>query len=198
MAEVKVLVEGYAKKTKDGWIASSTTVLIRDMGKNIIVDPGSNEKLLLQRLFKEKLKPTDIGMIFLTHYHLDHLLNIRLFPHCDILDGGEVNRGDVSFSYSDKMPYKIPKTDIEVIYTPGHANEHCSLLVKTDRGNVVIAGDLFWWRSNEKQKVDYKSLIKKSDEYLKDRKKLIESRKKVLKLADYIIPGHGKMFKVKK
>jgi glyoxylase-like metal-dependent hydrolase (beta-lactamase superfamily II) len=29
-------------------------------------------------------------------------------------------------------------------------------------------------------------------------KELIKSRKKLLKLADYIIPGHGKMFMVKK
>ena len=28
--------------------------------------------------------------------------------------------------------------------------------------------------------------------------KLIESRKKLLENADYIIPGHGKMFKVKR
>ncbi|MFH1522900.1 MAG: hypothetical protein ABIE43_03730 [Patescibacteria group bacterium] len=29
-----------------------------------------------------------------------------------------------------------------------------------------------------------------------DMKTLIESRKKLLKISDYIIPGHGKMFKV--
>jgi len=40
MAKVKVLIEGYAKKTKDGWLASSTATLIKDDDKNIIVDPG--------------------------------------------------------------------------------------------------------------------------------------------------------------
>jgi glyoxylase-like metal-dependent hydrolase (beta-lactamase superfamily II) len=29
-------------------------------------------------------------------------------------------------------------------------------------------------------------------------KKLQESRKKILEMADWIIPGHGKIFKVKK
>jgi hypothetical protein len=36
------------------------------------------------------------------------------------------------------------------------------------------------------------------DPYVKNEKDLKESRKKVLEIADYIIPGHGKMFKVQK
>ncbi|MFH0928919.1 MAG: MBL fold metallo-hydrolase [Candidatus Aenigmatarchaeota archaeon] len=191
MAEVKVLVEGYAKETEEGWKASSTTTLIKDNGINVIVDPGSNKELLIEKLMEEGLKPEDIDLIFLTHYHLDHIINIRLFPDCDVLDGGEVNRDDESFRYSGK----IPGTDIDVIYTPGHADEHCSLLIKTDKGNIVIAGDLFWWKDGEEQKID----IEKDDQaHPADMKKIIESRKKILEMADYIIPGHGKMFKVKK
>jgi len=33
-----------------------------------------------------------------------------------------------------------------------------------------------------------------SDQYLKDKKALIKSREKILKIADYIIPGHGNQF----
>lgn len=40
MAEVKILIEGYAKKTENGWLASSTVTLVRSNDKNIIVDPG--------------------------------------------------------------------------------------------------------------------------------------------------------------
>jgi len=36
------------------------------------------------------------------------------------------------------------------------------------------------------------------DEFATDIEKLKESRKKVLEIADWIIPGHGKMFKVNK
>jgi hypothetical protein len=43
-----------------------------------------------------------------------------------------------------------------------------------------------------------KSLMERKDPYVKNESQLIESRKKILKIADYIIPGHGKMFKVKK
>lgn len=194
MTEVKILIEGYAKKTKSGWLASPSTVLIRDSGLNILADPGSNKKLLLKMLDKEELKPKDIDIIFVTHYHLDHTLNIRLFPDCDVLDGNEINRDDKMFSYSGK----IPKTNVEVIETPGHAHEHASLLVETKIGKIAIAGDLFWWRDDEKQETDYESLMNHKDPYVKDEEVLKESRKKILEIADYIIPGHGKMFKVKK
>jgi len=194
MTEVKILIEGYAKKTKDGWITSPSTVLIRDSGLNILADPGSNKKLLLKKLAEENLKSKDIDIIFVTHYHLDHTLNIRLFPDCDVLDGNEINKDDRIFSYSGA----IPKTNVKVIETPGHAKEHACLLVETEMGRIVIAGDLFWWRDNEKQKTDKESLMKHEDPYVKNKEELMNSREKILEMADYIIPGHGKMFKVEK
>jgi len=41
-------------------------------------------------------------------------------------------------------------------------------------------------------------LLEHKDPYVKDARALEESREKILNLADYIIPGHGEMFKVKK
>ncbi|MCX6741130.1 MAG: hypothetical protein NTY61_01905, partial [Candidatus Parcubacteria bacterium] len=92
---------------------------------------------------------------------------------------------------------KIPKTNIQVMATPGHAHEHAALLVETKMGKVAIAGDLFWWNDQEKQKIDIKSLMNKKDPYVKSWPELKASRHKILQIADYIIPGHGKMFKVK-
>lgn len=34
MTKIKVLIEGYAKQTENGWLASSTTVLIKDKGES--------------------------------------------------------------------------------------------------------------------------------------------------------------------
>ncbi len=196
MAEVKILIEGYVKKLKDGWLASPSTVLIKDNGLIILVDPGSNKELLLKKLAEENLEPNDIDMIFLTHYHLDHTLNIRIFPDCDVLlDGDKMNGADRIFAYS----VNIPKTDVKVISTPGHTFEHESLLAETETGKIAIAGDLFWWLDKEEQKTDYESLMSHKDPGgAKDENALQESRKKILEMADWIIPGHGKMFKVKK
>jgi len=193
MAEVIVLIEGYAKKTGGIMLASPATVLVKDSGLNILIDPGANEKKLLAALAKEKVKPKDIDFVFLTHYHPDHILNIRLFPGKDILDGDTIYRGDKEIGFANK----IPGTSILVIPTPGHAHEHASLIVKTKGGKVCVAGDLFWWADDVKQKIDRASLISLEDPYEKNHEQLIESRKKILAMADWIIPGHGKPFKVK-
>jgi len=193
MAKVKVLVEGYARKSGNSYEATCSTVLIEDAGKRIIVDPGCNEALLLSALKKEGLSPNDIDLIFLSHYHVDHILNIRLFPGKDVLDGNTIYRGDKELFFEGK----IPGTNIEIIETPGHTHEHATLLVKTEKGVIAVAEDLWWWEDG-KQKTDKKTLLSLKDLYAKDKKALLKSRKLILKKADFIIPGHGKMFKVEK
>jgi glyoxylase-like metal-dependent hydrolase (beta-lactamase superfamily II) len=194
MSEIKILIEGYAKENKDGWFVSPSTVLIEDSGLMVLADPGANKKLLLKRLAAAGLAPKDIDLIFVTHYHLDHILNIRLFPDCPVLDGNEINQDDKITDYSGK----IPGTKIKVVPTPGHAFEHASLLVKTAAGVIAVAGDLFWWEDGETRKINRANLLVKADPYVKDKAAIRRSREKILAAADYIIPGHGKMFKVEK
>ncbi|OGF18754.1 hypothetical protein A3I35_00615 [Candidatus Falkowbacteria bacterium RIFCSPLOWO2_02_FULL_45_15] len=193
MSEIKILIQGYARPAKGGYIASPTTTLIKDSGKLILVDPGANDKALLRELAKEKLKPGDIDIIFLTHYHPDHILNIRLFPQADVYDGNTIYRGDREIFYDGKT---IPGAAVKVIATPGHAHEHASLLVETKEGKCAIAGDVFWWEDGQEPALDKKSLLRLTDEFVKDKVALRKSRQKLLQLADYIIPGHGKKFQV--
>jgi len=191
MAEVKILIQGYAKEIKNGWLASSAVTLVESNNKKIIVDPGCNRQKLIGELSKYNLKPTDIDFVFLTHNHTDHALLTGIFENAKVLNNEEIYTNDEQVEHNNK----IPKTDLEIIQTPGHTNDHCSLIAKTNEGVYVIAGDVFWWMGDEKQKVD----VNKPDQaHISDMKKLIESRKKVLELANYVIPGHGKMFKVEK
>lgn len=196
MAEVKILIEGYAKEKNGAEFVSSTTTLIRERGLNIIVDPGMDRKLLLESLRKENLSPDKINYVILTHYHLDHSLLAGIFENAKVLDNGE------AYSWDGKIEShggRIPRTNIEIIKTPGHDMFHCSVLVKTtDFGKVAIVGDVFWWEDREEQKADKESLMEHKDPYVKNEEELMESRKKILEIVDYIIPGHGKMFKVEK
>jgi len=192
MNKVKVLIEGYARKIKGGWLASSTTTLIESNGKKIIVDPGINRELLLRKLKENGLRRENIDYVFMTHYHPDHVFLSAIFEKATILDGDTIYKNDGESAYQGK----IPETNVRVIMTPGHAHEHASLLVRTGKENIVIAGDVFWWADSEKQKTDRKSLLVQKDPFMKDKKTLSESRKELLKIADYIIPGHGRMFSV--
>ena len=196
MAEVKILVEGYVREEGDAEAASSTTTLIKENNLNIIIDPGINRKLLLEALKKEKLSIKNINYVILTHTHIDHCLLAGIFEKAIILDDISTYTFDGKIKKHDG---KVPETNIEIIKTPGHDQFHCSVVVNTKNlGKVVIAADVIWWADNEEQKIDRESIMSHKDPYMKNEKQLMESRNKILEIADYIIPGHGKMFKVEK
>ncbi len=194
MAEVRVLIEGYAKRIGSGWLASSTATLVRSNNKNIIIDPGCNRPGLLKELAKHGLKPGDIDFVLLTHSHTDHALLAGMFENARLLNEREIYDNDRQVEHHGR----IPGTGLEIIQTPGHSHDHCSLLVKTGRGKIAVAGDVFWWLDSQGQKTDRESLINHRDPFTEDRDALINSRKTLLGLAGYIIPGHGKMFRVEK
>jgi len=108
------------------------------------------------------------------------------------MDGETIYDKDKETNYENK----IPGTNIKVISTPGHALEHVSLLLDAKKGRVAVAADLFWWTDKEKQITNnQRILVNREDPFTSDRKALLKSRNKILEIADWIIPGHGKMFK---
>lgn len=193
MYQFKILIEGYAYPGENSeYIASSSSVLIWDDGIKILADPGTNSKMLIEALIKENLKPEDIDLIYLTHYHPDHFLNIRLFPGKDIFDGTTRWSEDKEFSHSGK----IPDTEIEILNTPGHAQENATLLFETEKfGKVCLASDVFWWETGKQKSDNYDDLIDGEDQFASDFEALKNSRKLILEKADWIIPGHGEIFK---
>lgn len=193
---IKILISGYVKQKNKKEYASSSAVLIKYNNKNIIVDPGMDRKKLLNALKKEKLTTDKIDFCILTHTHIDHSLLAGIFEHAKIYDNESI------FSYDGKIENhnkKISGTDIKILQTPGHDQFHCSILVNTkEYGKVIIAGDVFWWEDKVNQRTDKKSLMNLKDPYVKNKQQLQKSRKYILENTDYVIPGHGKMFEVKK
>ncbi len=184
MTTVKVLIEGYVRGTK---VVPSTT-LIRDSKTTIIVDPGmgTNKSAVLKKaLTKEHLKFDDIKIVFCTHHHLDHTLNIGLFPKATIVDSLFTYHGN-DWKDHKGNGYKL-SPNVKILHTPGHSPEHASLVVKANGQTIVVAGDV-WWHSD---------FTPQRDPMASDQKTLNKSRQKVLALADYIIPGHGGMVRLK-
>ncbi|MFA5051697.1 MAG: MBL fold metallo-hydrolase [Patescibacteria group bacterium] len=189
MAIIKLLVQGYVK-TDVVEHASSTSVLVVDKDVKVVIDPGVNREALAAGLQKEGLKPEDVQFVLITHYHPDHAYGAAWFPHATLLDYKESYKGDVIEQHDGF----IPGTELAIMHTPGHTPEHCSLAVPTEQGMVVVAGDVFWWPDGQEQSLD----VNYPDEYAQDQEQLVESRKKVLKLADVVIPGHGQVVSVEK
>ncbi|MBU4338332.1 MBL fold metallo-hydrolase [Patescibacteria group bacterium] len=182
--EVKIIKPGYFKWIgKNRCQTGSNVVLICDGKKNILADTGSpgEDKKIIAALKKEKLKPKDINIVILTHPHADHIGNNFLFPKALFVDSLGEFRGDKFLL--DKAERQITK-NVRIAKTPGHALEDISIIASnTEFGIIAVVGDLFW-RGGDNKLVQVESP-----------ENLAASRKKILLIADYLIPGHGKMFK---
>jgi len=71
--------------------------------------------------------------------------------------------------------------------TPGHSEEDASLIVDAEDG--VYALTHLWWRSDRTPEID---------PVAPDQAILEMQRRRVLEVADVVIPGHGEAFRVKR
>lgn len=184
MAEVKVLIPGYTSADIGDEVTCATVSLVRDGDIIMIVDPGvlESQEILIKKLKENDLSVNDINYVFLTHSHLDHYRNTGMFPTAKVVEYWGMWTGNAVTDCPEQL-----SEDIKIIKTPGHASTSLSLFVKTNDGLVAIVGDVFW-----------KENYPENDPYADDLGKLKESRSIILKQADWIVPGHADMYKVKK
>jgi glyoxylase-like metal-dependent hydrolase (beta-lactamase superfamily II) len=190
MAEVKVLITGYAiwlEALKQKACGSITLVRGRH---NVIVDTGNvgDGVRIIKLLAKEGLKPEDIHYVVNTHGDIDHVGNNNLFTRATFIASHDIVRDQDIFTFFEEK-YEI-EPDICIISTPGHSIEDVSVLVKIKNGLVAITGDLF------ESELDIKDESWKV--FSKYPERQVKSRLEILKIADFIVPGHGKIFKVKR
>jgi glyoxylase-like metal-dependent hydrolase (beta-lactamase superfamily II) len=187
-AEVKILIEGYTNAdsvAETGEERTQPTItLVRDGDLVMVVDPGilESQQVLIDVLEKENLTIKDVDIVCVTHSHIDHYRNIGMFPDAKILEHyGLWSRNGVE-NWSENF-----SQNIQILHTPGHDHTSITLFVTTSDGIVAICGDVFWKENYPKEPED--------DNYALDLKKLEQSRRMILKMADWIIPGHGGMYK---
>ncbi|MFZ5391364.1 MAG: MBL fold metallo-hydrolase [Patescibacteria group bacterium] len=185
---VKILRRGEFKWLKKNHCrAWCTTTLIMSGKVNIVVDPGNavDADKIKAALAKNGLKASDIKYVVNTHPHADHMGANFIFSKATIITSDALQKDDEFIFYDNSKPYKIAP-GVKIIATPGHSAECCTVLVETEKGIVAVAGDLFWLD----QEAEYR--------WAEYPNKLKTNRQLVLKMANYIIPGHGNLLHVKK
>lgn len=192
--DVVVLKTGYSERAGPGKMRASGTVTLVKGTKNIIVDTGGPQEAgeLIDALSREGLRPGDVDYVVCTHGHSDHVGNNNLFPGATFIVSHDICKGDIYTFHDFKSgaSFNIDEL-VEVVPTPGHTGQDVSVFVKTDKGVIAVAGDLF---EREEDLVD-ESLWRETSEMPATQER---SRKLALKKADFIVPGHGEMFRVKK
>lgn len=190
MAQVKQLIKGFLKTDKKTWIsACSSITLIQTLDKdnrplNIIVDTGGKEyeKRIKKELRKHGLTRRKVDIVINTHSHPDHTWNNAFFKNAKFIKHNGILTDKFYFL---QPPIQVAK-DVEVIKTPGHTDDSCSVIVHTEEGVYAIVGDLI---ATNREKVA---------PFEKDKKQIEKYRRKVKTMADFIIPGHGEIYKVEK
>jgi len=194
MAEVKVLLKGYLMKDSPTGIGSCSTISLiktKDLeGKDLImvVDPGTaqSQDLIKNALRAEGLTCDDVTHIGITHSHMDHYRNIGMFVNAISVNYDGIWSTDECVYSNEKKILEIGE-GLKTVKTPGHSYDSITFLVSTSEGDVAVCGDVFWQK-------DYPRV--EDDPYANDRIALVGSRKDVLEMADFIIPGHGDRYGV--
>lgn len=139
-------------------IGSTNTVLIRDEGKNIIVDPGilqlGRYGAFPKRLAEFGLTHNDINIVVNTHCHYDHIEANYLFKgktlivhekeleYCKKLYWPEFAEAFMGIMNVDAISGQRQITkSVQVIETLGHTPGSISVIADTDNGLVACIGD---------------------------------------------------------
>ena len=210
-SKVIVLAEGYNRPLNQQRTAAdgSSTLLISSQSI-VLVDtlgPWSSEKLLTL-LQGHRIHPDQITHVVGTHGHPDHIGNLNLFTgkssastsaDDDTLTrtpfhivGHSVYQRDEYLEHDFSVsPFPIDHR-IRVESTTGHTLSCVSVVCENaDRlGCVVVAGDLF---EREQDLHDERIWLDVGSENPELQR---ENRIRILQTADYIVPGHGPMFRV--
>jgi glyoxylase-like metal-dependent hydrolase (beta-lactamase superfamily II) len=178
-ARLDVLVEGYARMPH----VAGTVSLIRDADRVVIVDPGmvADRELILRPMRDLGLRPDDVTDVVVSHHHLDHTVNIALFPTVPVHDFQWIVDADVITRRPAEGTHLTPS--IRLHATPGHTPQDLTTLVGT--ADDVVALTHLWWTDEGPA----------DDPYSLDREQLRQQRERVLELATLIVPGHGAPFR---
>ena len=185
----------------DGIPASVSTFLLQVDGKNILFDAGLGAfgGQTLDRLAAFDITPDKIDLIYLTHFHVDHIAgmiakdsagkNVKVFNNATVYAGkveydawmSDIPKNDLQKAvmgiYKDKLHLfafgdSLPQGVLAldaVGHTPGHTAFQIS--------NLLVIGDLMHGYALQKDHPEINS------NYDMDKEKSIESRKRLMQYA---------------
>lgn len=204
---IDMVLHGFGMATSQGRIGYCGVTLLKG-SKNILVDVAQvgRRGILVEKLKDRGMSPNDIDMVFLTHAHWDHSLNVDLFPNAEIL----IHPVERAYCKAPKeTDWATPKwttlmleaqklrevkegeeidDGVTVIETPGHSKGSMALLVRTADGTAAISGDALpdgWSVGSKMPRLIFGDV---------DQAKA--SLRKLLDRAQTFYPGHDRPFKV--
>jgi glyoxylase-like metal-dependent hydrolase (beta-lactamase superfamily II) len=169
--------------TSTGGGVASTCTLVRDGDRVIVVDPGmaTGAAAILDPLAALGVRAADVTDVVLSHHHPDHTMYAGLFPNAAVHDHWAIYRG--THWEDSECDGRVLSPSVQLARTPGHTAEDLVLIAGTPDGVVVTTHS--WFHADSRSE----------NEDPEDLEQLRDSRRRILEVADVIIPGHGPAFR---
>jgi N-acyl homoserine lactone hydrolase len=208
MMKLDLLIPGLAAKTDHFLFGICSMVLLRDGKHTILFDSGAYRVrgALLAALRARGLGPEQIDTVFMSHLHWDHVENLDLFRHADILvprseyeyttDIGPSDWGTPPFVREIMHGLRLVLLDdreeelfpgVRNLLAPGHSIGLQALVADTEQGKAVIASDALWSARD--------AVRGKPDLAFVDKDKGAASLKKIMAAGTVFYPGHDRPFR---
>uniref|UniRef100_A0A0N5AKG0 Metallo-beta-lactamase domain-containing protein 1 n=1 Tax=Syphacia muris TaxID=451379 RepID=A0A0N5AKG0_9BILA len=203
---VRQIVVGFCSSVSDDGsvclACGSVTLISATNGRQILVDCGSpwHKSEIINGLAANGLSCSSITDVVITHGHSDHCGCLCLFESARFYMDRDY--ATTAFQYSALQETTALAPGIRIIRTPGHTDHDLSVVVEnTQDGTVIIVGkvisaiEYFWfalYKACDLFENEEKDSWMANSRYPKVQ---AENCAKVLAMANWIIPGHGRKFK---
>ena len=202
--DYEILVKGNNVRLSCGYVGLANLTLLKTEGGPIMFDVGHtvNRQGLEAGLKARGLAPADVPQVFLSHLHVDHVMNIGIFPFSTKVYVSRAEWDYVANPHPEDpwVPWlireQLQKYDLQLIEgegelvsgvryfpVPGHTPGCTALVFDTkDKGRVVLAGDAL--------KFPREMLQQGADHAFDSHENASASIRLILSIADRIVPGH--------
>lgn len=208
---IDILFSGFPGKTNRGFLGWSSCILIRMKSQPPLLfdTAGFNERVvLLDKLGKLGVSPQEVGGVFLSHFHFDHVPNYGMFNNAVYyLHELEVHHIQNHHHNDLAVPYEMFPSlkntgrlsvlsgssgsvhGLNWVHTPGHTPGLYSLFLEYGGERWVLASDAVKNRTE---------LVTGSSEMTYDSASSSASIRKIRNYADIVVPGHDDLLRVKR
>lgn len=202
--DYEILVKGNNLRFSCGYCGLANLTLVKTELGPMMFDVGHtvNRQGLVAGLKARGLTPSDVPYVFLSHLHVDHVMNIGLFPFSTKVFVSRAEWDYAAEPHPDDpwVPWlireQLQKYDLQLLDgegellpglryfpVPGHTPGCMALTFESgDRGRIVLAGDAL--------KFPREMLQEGSDHAFDSHENASASIRKILAMADRIVPGH--------
>ncbi|MCK5559694.1 MAG: MBL fold metallo-hydrolase, partial [Thermoplasmata archaeon] len=150
-----------------------------------------DRELIVDNLAHHGLTPSSIDILINTHLHGDHCGNNSIFTNAKLLAHEHEAGFDKNTVTAVREGYEVDK-GVHIIETPGHTRGSISVVVRNVQvhNTYVLAGDALPIQDN------YLKWVPPGINF--NPQLALESMRKIVEIADIVIPGHDRPFELRK